>query len=339
MTDIAINFSKNYEEFYPRNYGRNSNSKKREKEPEEQKCSSKNKNVTFKEYLPKKRVLNQQIHPLEKATHSFYPKQRSKFSKEKPPQKEEDIEIKQIIDNDDEEEDDYSGLAGNNYYNKNYKYQNWKNKYKHSEDKNDFKSKWKTEICHYWEMYGFCKYGDSCAFAHGTDELNKRKMSSNYKTKPCKQFFELGYCSYGIRCQFSHKLLKECEDKNHDEKNEISYLKILNDFNNSSNQISHEAIKRPRLMTFENIASCTLDEKEKNRLELYEDILAVKQKGTEDFEHIFSDETNDDNSENNVKNEDDEKENNDKENNDNENNNNYDDIKKKHKKRPRFISI
>ena len=333
MTDRKINFGENYEEFYPRNYRRYSNSKKKENEQWEQKCSSKNKNVTFKEYFPKNRF-NQQIHPLENVTQSFYPKQRSKFSKEKTPEtkEEEIIEIKKIVD-DDEEEDDYSGLAGNKYYNKNNKYQNWKNKYKHSEDKNDFKSKWKTEICHYWEMYGYCKYGDSCAFAHGTDELNKRKMSSNYKTKPCKQFFELGYCSYGIRCQFSHKLLKDCEEKNDDEKNEVSYLKILNDFNNSSNQISHEIIKRPRLMTFENIASCTLDEKEKNRLKLYEDILAVKKKGTDDFEHILSDETNDENSENNDKNV------NDNKSNDKENNNNYDDIKKKHKKRPRFISI
>ena len=81
-----------------------------------------------------------------------------------------------------------------------------------------------------------------------------------------------------LLCQFSHKLLKECEEKKDDEKNEVSYLKILNEFNNSSNQISNEIIKRPRLMTFENIASCTLDEKEKNRLELYEDILAIKKK-------------------------------------------------------------
>ena len=46
----------------------------------------------------------------------------------------------------------------------------------------------------------------------------------------------------------------------------------------------------------------------------------------------FSDETNDNNSENNAKNEDDEKENNDKENNDKENNNIYDDTKKNQKK-------
>jgi hypothetical protein len=267
---------------------------------------------------------------LERNKESFFPKHKSKFSKEKPSKKEETYE-KEIYD---EEEDDYSGLAGDNYYYKNSKTSKWKSK-KRSEDTNSFKSKWKTEICHYWEMYGYCKYGDSCAFAHGTDELNKRKMSSNYKTKPCKQFFELGYCSYGIRCQFSHKLLKECEEKKSDEtQDEVSYLKILQDFNNSSNQISHEILKRPRLMTFEDIASCTLDEKEKNRLELYEDILAVKKK-SEDHEHVFSDETNDENSENNGKNEG--KENNDKE--DEKNNDNDNNITNEKNKRGRFVSI
>ena len=299
MKERGIAFSKNYEEFYPKNYQRKNNTK-REKE-ENNSSKNKNKNVTFKEYFPKNRAKNQQMHPLEKSTKGFYPKQKSKTKFEKDKKNEENFENSPNFD--EYEEDDYSGLAGNNYYDNNYKIEKFTKKNKYSEDKNDFKTKWKTEICHYWEMYGFCKYGDACAFAHGSDELNKRKMSNNYKTKPCKQFFEIGYCSYGIRCQFSHKLLKECEEKNKDENNEVSYLKILSEFNNSSRQISHEIIKRPRLLTFENIASCTWDEKEKNRLELYEDILAVKKKGREEPEHIFSDDTNDENSENNIKNE------------------------------------
>ena len=330
MTDKEIKLSKDYEGFYPKNYQRKTEIKKQEKETSKSNEDSGKKSVSFKEYIPKNRILKMQIHPLERNKESFFPKHKSKFSKEKPSKREETYE-KEIYD---DEEDDYSGLAGNNYYNKNYKTSNWKSK-KRSEDINDFKSKWKTEICHYWEMYGYCKYGDSCAFAHGTDELNKRKMSSNYKTKPCKQFFELGYCSYGVRCQFSHKLLKECEDKKSSEtQNEVSYLKILQDFNNSSNQISHEILKRPRLMTFEDIASCTLDEKEKNRLELYEDILAVKKK-SEDHEHVFSDETNDENSENIGKNEG--KENNEKE--DEKNNDNENNITSEKNKRERFISI
>ena len=329
MKDKEIKLSNKFEEFYPKNYPRKNNFETKEKETKETTSNSKNKNVTFKEIVPKNRILNQQIHPLEKDKESFYPKNKFKFSKEKPIKNEEKKERDSIED----EEEDYSGLAGNNHYNKNYKEQKWRN-YRRSEDRNDFKSKWKTEMCHYWEMYGFCKYGDSCAFAHGSDELNKRKMSNNYKTKPCKQFFELGYCTYGVRCQFSHRLLKECEDKRNDEPEErVSYLKILSDFNNSSNQISHEILKRPRLMTFENIASCTLGEKEKNRLELYEDIVAVKKKETEEPEHVFSDDTNDGNSENNGKND-----NNDKE------EKNYDNDKKDEKenertKRERFISI
>ena len=296
MKDKEIKLTKNYI-FYPKNFQRKKELKKQEKEASKSNDDSGKKTVSFKEYIPKNRILKKQINPLEKDTESYFPKQKSKFSKEKQSKKEE-IYQNEIYD---DEEDDYSGLAGDNYYSKNYKTTKWKNK-KRSEDTNDFKAKWKTEMCHYWEMYGHCKFGDSCAFAHGIDELNKRKMSSNYKTKLCKQFFELGYCTYGVRCQFSHKLLKECEEKKNNEiQNKFSYLKILEDFNNSSNQISHEILKRPRLMTFEDIASCTLDEKEKNRLELYEDILTIKKK-KEDLEHAFSDDTNDGNSENNGKN-------------------------------------
>ena len=292
-----INLENNYDEFFPKNYQKEYNINKSEKEEKKEINNTTNLNTSLKEYIPKKRMLNK-IHPLEKGKEIFYPKQRVKFQKEnKNKVKIEDSKEKEILD---DEEDDYSGLAGNNcYYNKNYKYQKWKGNYRYSEDRNDFKVKWKTEMCHYWEMNGCCKFGDSCAFAHGYDELNKRKMSNNYKTKPCKQFFELGYCSYGVRCQFSHKMLKECEDENEDLRKEISYLKILSDFNDSSNEISHEVLKRPRLMTFENIASCSLDETEKNRRELYEDILAVKKKESEEPEHVFSDDTNDENSENN----------------------------------------
>ena len=124
-------------------------------------------------------------------------------------------------------------------------------------------------------------------------------MSSNYKTKLCKQFFESGYCSYGVRCQFSHK--KNCENENENKKNsenkEISYLKILSDLVNN-NQIDQEILKRPRLMTFENIAACTLNESEKNRKLLYEDIIHLQKKNSND---VFSEDTNDDGSENNEK--------------------------------------
>ena len=146
------------------------------------------------------------------------------------------------------------------------------------DDYNNFKTKWKTEICHYWEMYGECKYGDNCAFAHGDSELKQRKMTYNYKTKPCKQFFELGYCSYGSRCQFSHKKEDFKNQKNDvdnsDEK--VSYLKIIEELNSIEKKISHELVKRPRLLTFENITHSTLEESKNSKLKLYEDFINLK---------------------------------------------------------------
>ena len=119
-------------------------------------------------------------------------------------------------------------------------------------------------------MNGFCKYGDNCAFAHGESELKNRKISSNYKTKPCKQFFEIGFCPYGSRCQFSHK--KEFDIKN---KNSISYLNSISNFLKSE-KINEELLKRPRLLTFENIFHSQINQTKENRIKFYEDILNVK---------------------------------------------------------------
>ena len=121
-------------------------------------------------------------------------------------------------------------------------------------------------------MNGFCKYGDNCAFAHGESELKNRKISSNYKTKPCKQFFEIGFCPYGSRCQFSHK--KEFET-NKNNKNSISYLNSISNFLKSE-KISEELLKRPRLLTFENIFHSQIGEAKENRKKFYEDILNAK---------------------------------------------------------------
>jgi len=161
------------------------------------------------------------------------------------------------------------------------KAKNWDNSYYYiendkTEEYNNFKTKWKTEICRYWEMYGECKFGDSCAFAHGESELKKRKMTFNYKTKPCKQFFELGYCSYGCRCQFSHKKEDLKKENGNNSDNEVSYLKIIKEFLSEDNQISHELVKRPRLMTFEKIISSTIEESKNSKLQLYEDIINIK---------------------------------------------------------------
>lgn len=87
------------------------------------------------------------------------------------------------------------------------------NEYK---SRNDFRSKYKTELCKYYEMNGTCKYGENvkkiiifnyfqCAYAHGKENLRERfRRSSAYRTKKCIQFFENGFCPYGSRCQFAH---------------------------------------------------------------------------------------------------------------------------------------
>ena len=50
----------------------------------------------------------------------------------------------------------------------------------------DYKLKIKTELCKRWMENKECPYGDSCAFAHGEEELKKKKhVPSRYKTKLC----------------------------------------------------------------------------------------------------------------------------------------------------------
>ena len=185
-----------------------------------------------------------------------------------------------------DQEDEYKNLIYQApvYNSNNLENVNYYNEKRNRDELNNYRMKWKTEMCKYWEMYGKCKYGNNCAFAHGESELNKRKLSFNYKTKPCKQFFELGYCSYGIRCQFSHKnsdfiRQKKLSDGDiiNDNNNKVSYLKIIKEFLADNNkEISHELIIRPRLKTFENITSCTLQESVNSRLKLYEDIINIK---------------------------------------------------------------
>lgn len=68
-----------------------------------------------------------------------------------------------------------------------------------------FKIKYKTEMCKNWQLTGHCEFDDSCSFAHGEHELKeKTDVPRNYKTKPCKRYHRDMYCPYGKRCQFLH---------------------------------------------------------------------------------------------------------------------------------------
>lgn len=65
----------------------------------------------------------------------------------------------------------------------------------------DFRAKYKTELCKNWELTGYCNFEESCSFAHGIEELHsKPHIPKNYKTKLCKRFHEELYCPYGPRC-------------------------------------------------------------------------------------------------------------------------------------------
>ena len=74
-----------------------------------------------------------------------------------------------------------------------------------SETKAKFVSKFKTELCKNWIEAGFCRYRDTCKFAHGKEEMVFSKHSSQSKNKNCKTYFKTGQCPYGPRCIFDHE--------------------------------------------------------------------------------------------------------------------------------------
>eukprot|EP00357_Protocruzia_adherens_P013680 CAMPEP_0115012094 /NCGR_PEP_ID=MMETSP0216-20121206/24495_1 /TAXON_ID=223996 /ORGANISM="Protocruzia adherens, Strain Boccale" /LENGTH=235 /DNA_ID=CAMNT_0002381011 /DNA_START=178 /DNA_END=885 /DNA_ORIENTATION=+ len=63
---------------------------------------------------------------------------------------------------------------------------------------------YKTLLCRNW-WNGRCRYGDKCAFAHGTHELRVAiKNPFNYKTEQCRLHETFKWCPYSYRCQFKH---------------------------------------------------------------------------------------------------------------------------------------
>ena len=65
-------------------------------------------------------------------------------------------------------------------------------------------SKTKTELCHYFQETGNCRFGVRCAFAHGAEELRTPVRHNKYKTVLCHNYHSKGFCNYGHRCQFQH---------------------------------------------------------------------------------------------------------------------------------------
>ncbi len=128
-----------------------------------------------------------------------------------------------------------------------------KNKNIFKPNPNDFKVKYKTELCKYYEINGFCKFGDNCAYAHGKENLRAKVTNSiSYKTKKCVQFFVNGFCPYGNRCQFDHAL-KSNIINNPSDNNNISYIKTMKTLSKFNNFDNVNIIDTPRLKIFENI--------------------------------------------------------------------------------------
>ncbi|KAJ7516018.1 hypothetical protein O6H91_22G039000 [Diphasiastrum complanatum] len=63
---------------------------------------------------------------------------------------------------------------------------------------------YKKEICLQWEDYGSCRFGETCEFAHGIQDLRTIQQQPKYKTKMCRNFTIEGICPYGTKCLFVH---------------------------------------------------------------------------------------------------------------------------------------
>ena len=204
------------------------------------KISCQRKNVYFKETKNQK---NENLNSLNKTTFEF---SKNYFQEDKSLQKTYSKNNK-IRNN----SKDYLSSDSTSNEDKEEKFLKNKNQFK--PNPNDFKVKYKTELCKYYEINGFCKFGDNCAYAHGKENLRAKVTNSiSYKTKKCVQFFVNGFCPYGNRCQFDHAL-KSNIINNPSDNNNISYIKTmktLSKFNHFENLNINEI---PRLKIFENI--------------------------------------------------------------------------------------
>ena len=149
-----------------------------------------------------------------------------------------------------------------------------KNKIPFKGEAKDFKIKYKTELCKYYEINGYCKYDDKCAYAHGKENLRSKVTNTTaYRTKKCTQFFEQGYCPYGNRCQFAHQLKSNIINNPYDKG--MTYGKILETISKLENvENIKKLIEKPRLPVFKEIC----DNKQNIQSRLLDDIKGLSYK-------------------------------------------------------------
>ena len=138
----------------------------------------------------------------------------------------------------------------------------------------DFKIKYKTELCKFYQINGHCKFGDNCAYAHGIENLRSKVTNSTaYRTRKCNQFYEKGYCPYGSRCQFQHQLKSNIINNPYDRK--MTYKKILETISKLENVDNiKKLIEKPRLKVFKEIIDNKNTEQYESRL--LDDIKCLK---------------------------------------------------------------
>ena len=130
------------------------------------------------------------------------------------------------------------------------------NKEEEEKKEKENKTKYRTELCKYYEINGKCKFGENCIFAHGKNNLRENLLKkSGYKKKPCVNFFDKGFCMYGNRCHFSHDLKFENKNYLKEKINVFSYKFLFNELNhfvydNNDKNIILNIKKKPRLKVF-----------------------------------------------------------------------------------------
>ena len=154
---------------------------------------------------------------------------------------------------------------------------NKSNKLPYKSNANDFKIKYKTELCKYYEINGFCKFGDNCAYAHGKENLRSKVTNSTaYRSKKCVQFYTYGFCPYGNRCQFAHALKTNIINNPYDKN--MSYTKTMETLSKLENVENIKTLfEKPRLKIFESFAPNV----ENTKSELFDDIKSLTYENNE----------------------------------------------------------
>ena len=171
---------------------------------------------------------------------------------------------------------DYSADSTSNE-DKDEKIINKQNKLPYKSNANDFKIKYKTELCKYFEINGYCKFGDNCAYAHGKENLRSKVTNSTaYRSKKCVQFYTYGFCPYGNRCQFAHALKTNIINNPYDKN--MSYTKTMETLSKLENVENIKTLfEKPRLKIFESFAP----NYENTKSELFDDIKSLTYENNE----------------------------------------------------------